>query len=193
MDTGVVWIGEPVSDSDEKLLEQLRHGDDAAFENLFLRHYDKVYRVVHKLVADQHEAEDLVQETFLALHQHPPRLPSGAPLVAWLCRVALNRGYNILRGRRRGEAQLPHLTPPDSVSEPDAEVLRREEQAGVRETLTRLPERQSQLLLLRHAGLSYGEIAAALGIAPGSVGTLLVRAERAFLQAHVRANPAHEG
>ncbi len=193
MDTGVVWIGEPVSDSDEELLERLCRGDDTAFENLFLRHYDKVYRVVHHLVADRHEAEDLVQETFLALHQHPPRLPSGAPLVAWLCRVALNRGYNILRGRRRGEAQLRHLAPPVPISEPDAEVLRREEQAGVRETLARLPERQSQLLLLRHAGLSYGEIAAALRIAPGSVGTLLVRAERAFLESHTRGKFRLEG
>lgn len=172
--------------ADEELLERLHRGDEAAFEALFLRHYGKVYQVVHNLLSDQQETEDLVQETFLALHQHPPRVGLGAPLVAWLCRVALNRGYNILRARRRGQERLAHLAPSGAEAGPDVEVLRREEQRSVRATLARLPERQCQLLLLRHAGLSYAEVAAALGIAPGSVGTLLVRAERAFLDAHVR-------
>jgi RNA polymerase sigma-70 factor, ECF subfamily len=50
--------------------------------------------------------------------------------------------------------------------------------------LARLSERQVQLLLLRQAGLSYAELADALGVAPGSIGTLLARAERAFRQAY---------
>ena len=53
-----------------------------------------------------------------------------------------------------------------------------------RAALARLPERTAKLLLLRYAGLSYAEIAAALQVAPGSVGTLLVRAERAFIQTY---------
>jgi RNA polymerase sigma-70 factor (ECF subfamily) len=67
-------------------------------------------------------------------------------------------------------------------SEPDpVEVAEREdERAAVRHALAALPERQAQLLLMRHAGLSYRELAEALGIAPGSVGTSLVRAETAF-------------
>jgi RNA polymerase sigma-70 factor (ECF subfamily) len=62
-----------------------------------------------------------------------------------------------------------------------AELLRAEERARVRAALAQLPERQSQLLLLRHAGLAYTEIAAIVDVAPGSVGTLLARAERAFI------------
>jgi RNA polymerase sigma-70 factor (ECF subfamily) len=69
-------------------------------------------------------------------------------------------------------------------SAPDAASLiwskRDDERAAVRRALAALPERQAQLLLMRHAGLSYRELAEALGIAPGSVGTSLVRAEAAF-------------
>jgi RNA polymerase sigma-70 factor (ECF subfamily) len=59
-------------------------------------------------------------------------------------------------------------------------------QAEVRATLARLKPQQGQLLLLRQMGLSYRELAEALDISPNSVGTLLARAEKAFLKAHGR-------
>lgn len=192
LDTSAVWTASLVNDSDQALLERLRRSDDAAFEGLFLRHYAQVYRVVYNLVGDRQEAEDILQETFLALYQHPPRLEPEVPLVAWLCRVALNRGYNALRRQQRARRTLDEAAPVAEL-DPDAELLRSEERARVRTALAELPERQSRLLLLRHAGLSYAEIAAVVEVAPGSVGTLLVRAERAFLAAYGRMDLAeHE-
>jgi RNA polymerase sigma-70 factor (ECF subfamily) len=73
---------------------------------------------------------------------------------------------------------------PEQQSDPQDEYLRREERERVRAALARLPERAAKLLLLRYAGMSYGEIAGALELAPASVGTLLARAERAFLAAY---------
>lgn len=179
--------GQAVGESDEALLEQLRRGDADAFERLFLRHYPAVYRAVFHLFGSREAAEDAAQETFLALLHQPPR--SGAQLLGWLCRVALNRGYNTLRSQRRAEARAAQVgAGPEQNDAPDpaGELLRAEERAAVRATLADLPERQGQLLLLRHAGLSYAEVAAALEIAPGSVGTLLARAETAFLAAYQR-------
>ena len=178
------------SDADEALLQRLRSGDEAAFEALFVRHYSLVLRVLHRLVNDRQEAEDLAQETFLALHQQPPRMELNGGLPAWLCRVALNRGYNALRGERRARQQVLQAADPAPALDPEVELVRAEERAGVRAALADLPERQGKLLLLRHAGFSYAEIAAVLEVAPGSIGTLLVRAERAFLEAYRRANPA---
>jgi RNA polymerase sigma-70 factor (ECF subfamily) len=80
---------------------------------------------------------------------------------------------------------------PEQQSDPQDEYLRHEERERVRAALARLPERQGKLLLLRHAGLSYAEMAAALEVAPGSIGTLLVRAERAFLVEYERAERVH--
>lgn len=168
--------------SDNLLLERLSQSDDSAFEELFLRYYEKVYRVLYNLLGTREEAEDLAQETFLTLYHHPPRASESSNLSAWLCRVATNRGYNALRSRQRARQRMAHLYGSSSLetNDPYHEAVRAEERNFAQTILARLPERQSKLLLLRYAGLSYAEIAAALEIAPGSVGTLLVRAERAF-------------
>ena len=167
------------------LIERLRQGDEAAFEGLFLRHYGQVYRVLYHLVGSREEAEDLAQETFLALYHQPP-VGLGAPLVAWLCKVALNRGYNALRGQRRAQQRIERLAEPPAQVDPQDELARAEERALVRAALAALPDRQGRLLLLRYAGLSYAEIASALDLAPASIGTLLARAERAFEAAYER-------
>jgi len=170
-------------DSDAALLERLCSGDGAAFENLFLRHYAPVYRVVYGVVGNAEEAEDLAQETFTALYRQPPRLDGASALGAWLYRVAVNRAYNALRAEQRSHHGIGWASPAHQ-RDPQDEYLRREERERVRAALAQLPERTAKLLLLRHAGLAYAEIAAALQVAPGSVGTLLVRAERAFARTY---------
>jgi RNA polymerase sigma-70 factor (ECF subfamily) len=173
-----------VTDSDAALLERLRSGDSTAFEELFLRHYAAVYRVLYGVVGNAQEAEDLVQETFTALYRQPPRVNGSGALGGWLYRVAINGAYNALRSNRRLQRRLERVEPEQQQSNPQDEYLRREERERVQAVLAQLPERTAKLLLLRYAGLAYAEIAAALQVAPGSVGTLLVRAERAFIQAY---------
>ena len=175
---------------DSVLLDRMLGGDELAFETLFLRHYSAVYRVLYGLVRVREWAEDLAQETFLELYRNPPRACSDSGLLAWLCRVALNRGYNSLRGEVRDRqrtdqvGRVERAASPLSHPDPSVEVLRAEENRRVREVLSALPERQGRLLLLRYAGLSYAECASALEVAPGSIGTLLVRAEKAFRRAY---------
>jgi RNA polymerase sigma-70 factor, ECF subfamily len=171
-------------DTDALLLDRLRGGDPAPFERLFERHYATVYRALYGLTGSREEAEDLAQETFLALFRSPPRHEPGMSLVAWLCRVGLNRGYNRLRSERRSAERATRVAEAGDDDGPEETVERGEERERVRLALAGLPERQARLLLLRHAGLSYAEVAQALEIAPGSVGTLLVRAEKAFVQAY---------
>ncbi len=176
--------------SDASLFECFREGGagesgaEIAFEALFQRHYRRVYSTLYRLVGDA--AEDLVQETFLQLYTHPPRELTG-DLGAWLCRVALNLGYNALRAAERQRAHrdlLARLTGGASWQpgepDPQSSVEQRETEQQVRAALSRLSQRDASLLVLRYSGLSYTEIARTLGLAPGSVGTLLARAERAF-------------
>jgi RNA polymerase sigma-70 factor (ECF subfamily) len=174
-----------VTDSDAALIERLRSGDSTAFEELFLRHYTAVYRVLYGVVGQAQEAEDLAQETFTALYRQPPRLDGSSALGGWLYRVAVNRAYNALRSNQRLQRRLERVEP-EQQSDPQDDYLRREDRERVRAALAQLPERTAKLLLLRYAGLAYAEIAAALQVAPGSVGTLLARAERAFEIAYER-------
>jgi len=174
-----------VTDSDAALLERLRSGDSTAFDELFLRHYAAVYRVLYGVVGNAQEAEDLAQETFTALYRQPPSLDGSGALGGWLYRVAVNRSYNALRSKQRLQRRL-RWEEPEQQSDPQDEYLRREERERVRAALARLPERTAKLLLLRYAGLSYAEIAGALDLAPASVGTLLARAERVFEAAYTQ-------
>lgn len=139
-----------------------------------------MYRVLQGVVGSPQEAEELARETFLVLYRNPPRL-EGAGFGPWLYRVAANQGYNALRSARRARQHMEQAIDAAAPVGPRSEFLRQEERQRVRGTLARLPERNAKLLLLRYGGLSYAEITFALEIAPSSVGTLLARAERAFV------------
>ncbi len=171
-----------IGDSDRHLLARTRLHDVAAFEQLFRRYYSQLHRLLYRMLTDADQAEDVVQETLLALYIHPPHLAGdGDELRAWLYRVALNRGYNALRSRRRAEQHLPEFAAETQPSDPEREALRAEERERIQVALARLPERQAKLLVLRQEeGLSYIELASILEVAPGSIGTLLARAQRAF-------------
>src|ERR671938_1456 len=128
-----------VNEPDDTLLERLRRGDGAAFEQLFMRHYSRVYRVLYGLLGGREAAEDLAQETFLELYRHAPGLRaserSDATLAAWLCRVALNKGYNSLRGERRSRQRLERFPVAREEDDPQDDLVRSEERALVREVL----------------------------------------------------------
>jgi RNA polymerase sigma-70 factor (ECF subfamily) len=168
--------------SDSVLLRQMARGDDASFDALFYRHYDRVYGLLFRLLGDRAEAGDLLQEVFIKLHDHARSrqgIPDDENVSAWLYRVAMNLGYNALRGQARLWRRNVHLVP-ENEADVEGQVDRRETRAAVRAALHRLPERQSRLLLLRQMGFSYAECAAICDVAPGSVGTLLARAAEAF-------------
>ena len=185
VDTQTPAAAVDAADSDRHLLARVRLSDVGAFERLFRRYYQPVRRLLYRTVGDEALADDLAQETFLALYTHPPQVQlDDEELRAWLYRVALNKGYNALRSRRRALDRLPGLYMAEETPDPEAEALKAEERERVHAALARLPERQAKLLLLRQdEGLKYAEIAAILEVAPGSIGTLLVRAERAFVLA----------
>src|SRR5512146_1682420 len=85
--------------------EQAGHKEQAAFEDLFLQHWDRVYGVLFRLTGDRAEAEDLALDTFLRLWQRPP--VQDQTLAGWLYRVATNLGYNALRSAvRRSRHEL---------------------------------------------------------------------------------------
>lgn len=177
--------------SDNILLERINQGDIASFDALFHRHYDRVYGLLFRLLGNRGEAEDVTQEVFIKLYKKPLIGKRQHNVGAWLYRVATNMGYNRLRGRnrrwRRDLMLVPDAT--DSTVDPADAAAREETKASVRAALTLLPERQTQMLLLRQMGLSYAELAQVCGVAPGSVGTMLARAANAFRKVYEEEAP----
>jgi RNA polymerase sigma-70 factor (ECF subfamily) len=185
--------------TDAQLLTQLQAGDDASFEVLFLRHYDRIYSILYRLLGNQTDAEDVAQQVFLKLYHSPRRIRfqrNQANVAGWLYRVAINTGYNTLRGqqrRQKWQETLGWLWPFETSGPDPADIAENNErQARVRRILAEMKPRQAKLLLLRHSGLSYQELAVALQVAPGSIGPLLTRAERAFAQKYRLAYPEKE-
>ena len=168
----------------------------SAFEALFLEHWPHVYRLLCRLVGDSAEAEDLALETFVRLYQRYPLRENESNPGGWLHRVATNLGLHSIRGWKRRERyemtagkyalqETPEARPPEILAQ-------EEERRLVRLALAKMNERQSQLLILRHSGLSYKEIAEVLDLAPASIGPLLLRAEREF-EKQYRALAMEEG
>ena len=158
--------------------------DQTAFEAAFHQHWPKVYGVIFRLVGERAEAEDLALEAFWRLYRRAPRLIPDGNLGGWLYRVATNLGFNALRARRRRgayEQQAGKWTLEDNAGlDPSLEAERNEERKQVRIALGRMKPRSARLLVLRHSGLSYAELAEVLKVAPSSIGTMLARAEEQF-------------
>ena len=171
----------PLTLTSKKLSTIQSQDQQSRFEDLFQEHWNRVCRVIYRLVGDWDEAEDLAIDTFWRWYKDPPdRLdnPGG-----WLYRVATNLGLNALRARKRRqyyEEQAGVQVLERSALDTATAAMQSLEQQQVRTTLSRLKPRSAQLLILRHSGQSYAEIAAAIGVAPSSVGTLLARAEQEF-------------
>ena len=156
----------------------------SAFEALFMQHWVPVYRILHRIVGDPSEAEDLAIETFFRLYKRYPPREAEFNIGGWLYRVATNLGLHSIRNwkrRERYEMTAGKFALEETPEDRPAEILaKQEERRFVRLALAQMNERQSQLLIMRHSGMSYKEIAEALQLAPTSIGPLLLRAEREF-------------
>lgn len=160
----------------------------SGFETTFRREYPGVVRLARRLTGDDAEAQDVAQDVMSRLVDHGVADRPDEEVRAWLWRVTTNTALNRIRGRGRERARLElvgrrHVAVEGHDDTADA-VAARHDAAHVRGVLSRLSERQAAVLVLRHSGCSYAEIADVTGLAAASVGTVLARAERAFRTAY---------
>ena len=159
--------------------------DDAFdFEAFFYLHYDRIARVIVRVVRDPARAEELAVEVFWKLWRNPA--VQGAQSGGWIYRAAVRAALDELRrqARRARYERLLRLLP--SSSTPEQAHAATEEQAQVRCVLANLKPRESELLLLRGNDLTYEELASALNLNPASVGTLVSRAQQAFRKEYIK-------
>jgi RNA polymerase sigma factor (sigma-70 family) len=158
------------------------------FERLFLQEYPRVIAIAYRVLADWTAAEDVAQEVFLKFHRSLS--PDSERASGWLHAAAVHSALNVIRGeRRRAQRETVHAREEAqlAITNPERLIEEAERRREVREALRRLPERTASVLMLRHSGLSYAEIATALGMKVGNVGTVLRRAEDALRKEVKRA------
>lgn len=150
----------------------------ADLEQVFRATYPRVVAVAARVLGSRNEAEDVAQEVYLAFGRSS--VPAGQA-VGWLSVAAAHTALNHIRSGRRRAVREEAAGDGDAVSPDVADaVVTLDERRRVRAALARLPRRQAVALVLRHSGLSYAEVAAALDLSPGSVGTTVRRAESAL-------------
>ncbi|WP_441179986.1 sigma-70 family RNA polymerase sigma factor [Micromonospora sp. BQ11] len=156
----------------------------ADLEQVFRSTYPRVVAVAARVLGSRDEAEDVAQEVYLTFGRSS--VPAGEA-IGWLSVAAAHTALNHLRSGRRRAAREEAADNGGAVLPDVADtVVTLDERRRVRAALARLPRKQAVALVLRHSGLSYAEVAAALDLSPGSVGTTVRRAESALREELIR-------
>jgi len=177
--------------TDKMLIDAHVRGDKAAFAQIVQRHGDGLYGYLVRMTGDVTCAEDAFQETFWRVHCKAHTL-KGNNFKGWLFRIATNVAVSDFRKRKRGRAisldrcsecqngdchNVSSASLTDCSAEPSLAVERDEMKRQLRGAIAALPARQKATLVMAYyQGMTYTDIAAALGCSSGSVKTHMFRA-----------------
>ena len=174
-------------DVEDILLKGAKEGNEFAFAQIVERYEKRVYQLCYRMTGNPEDAADQTQETFLKAWRGLPSFQGDCALGTWLHRLAVNCCIDYLRREKKRRAQVTSLDAsggeapppeqPDSGPGPQEQLEQRERQRAVQRALEKLTLEHRAVLLLRESqGLSYGEIARALGLEEGTVKSRLARA-----------------
>ena len=198
-----------MSQNGQALPDALRAGDPQAFEDLVRRNTARLLSVARRILKNDDEAREAVQQAFVAAFKSRDQFHGDAQPSTWLHRIAVNKALDLMRARqRRHEDSIEDLLPrflPDGHHterfavwpEPMEEQIDRDRQAAsIREAIDFLPDTFRIVLLLRDIEeMSTEETAQALGITPNAVKLRLHRARmalRTLLADRMKAGQSHE-
>jgi len=166
--------------TDEQLLEEAANGNTAAFQILYERYRDPIFRFAYRLLGSVEAAEDVTHDCFLSLIKEPGRYDSArASLRTYLYAAARNQAVKRYQGFGRETALEEHADDPRSADRrgPMALVLEDELASEVEQAIASLPPLQREaLILFEYQDLSLAEIAAVVGTDSGTVKSRLFRA-----------------
>lgn len=183
------------AEQDLELICQAREGDRRAFQRLVERHQRRAFAIALGLVRDEQDAREIVQEAFLRVHRGLDSFHGGASFFTWLYRIVTNLAIDLMRkpGRRDGELEehrhhaderdIPFLSRIDGADPIDV-VRRREIAARIGDALEALPPYHRGVILMREVeGMSYEEMAQAMGVSKGTIMSRLYHARQKLQRA----------
>ncbi|MCZ8523402.1 MULTISPECIES: RNA polymerase sigma factor SigW [Paenibacillus] len=181
-----------MNEMDTRLAKLARGGDRAAFAELVELYKDKIYHLAYRMLRSSHEAEEIVQETFLRVYMNLDRYDETQKFSTWIYRIGTNLCIDRLRKRKvnysldaemgDGEGSDWYSTLASQDPSPDSQVLLSETQMQIRESIETLPEKYKAIVILRYLqDLSLQEISDVLSMPVTTIKTRLHRG-REFLR-----------
>ncbi|MFZ6686431.1 RNA polymerase sigma factor RpoE [Undibacterium sp. SXout11W] len=179
---------------DQILVERVQRGDKKAFELLVSKYQRKLMRLVSRLVYDQAEAEDVVQEAFIKAYRALPNFRGDAAFYTWLYRIGINtaKNYLVTQGRRAPTSTESDVEEAETFSDadglrdintPESLLASKQIAATVNAAMSALPEELRNAITLREIeGLSYDEIAEVMLCPIGTVRSRIFRAREAIAE-----------
>ncbi len=179
---------------DQLLVERVQRGDKKAFELLVIKYQRKLMRLVSRLVRDQAEAEDVVQEAFIKAYRALPQFRGESAFYTWLYRIGINtaKNYLVTQGRRAPTSTETNAEEAETfddadqlrdINTPESMLATKQIAATVNVAMEALPEELRVAISLREIeGLSYDEIAEAMGCPIGTVRSRIFRAREAIAE-----------
>lgn len=172
--------------SDREAVAGARAGDTEAFRALVDRYSHKVFRLGYRMTSNEHDAEDVVQETFLRAYRALDQFESRADLGTWIFRIAANAALDLMRKRQRHEESRSPLDPrgsedspelPSADPTPERLMFSAEVNDKVSRALAGLSAVERTAFVLRHyEGMSIEEIGGALGLKQSATKNTIFRA-----------------
>ena len=184
-----IWIDglPPGSEDDKQLTLAFQRGEKGSYQAIHERHEERVHRVCRRMLGKPEDAQEAAQETFLRVYSALSKFNGRYQLGAWITRIATNVCLDDIRARsRRPVAPTPLEDlemdlPAESDSDPETMTIRNAESRRVRKILQSLPPLHRAAIVLRDfEGLSYSEVAIALGMTDVQVKALIHRARKNF-------------
>lgn len=177
-------MGKDEKEKDLLLVERSKNGDKKAFEELVLKHQDRVYNLCRYMLGSPSDAEDAAQEVFIKAYRNIEGFSPTAGFAAWLSRIAINScidykrrpaHWSLLRTTSEGEEYA--VEEESALPGPESSLESKESGQAIEKALAALSEKLRAVIVLREIeGLSYEEIAAALDISVGTVKSRIARA-----------------
>ena len=160
---------------DQRLLARVALRDQSAFHRLYERLADRVYRFALSLLRSPHLAEEVLQETMMAVWREAGRFEGRSKVSTWILGIARNQAFRLLRREEKGR-RLPEIEHEASDPAEQSEMSVR-----VERSLDALPPQQREVLhLVFYENLTVNETASVLGIPPGTVKSRMYHARRAL-------------
>jgi RNA polymerase sigma-70 factor, ECF subfamily len=188
--TSIPWTKEAglPGDVNHSLIERAFGGDQKAFAQVVEIHQPYVTRLAHRLLGWDPEVEDVVQDVFTRAWERRRQLRQADKLRSWLAAITVNAARSRLRRRMLWRAMLTHVRSTSQAESCKGTVVggsleREETDRLVRETVSALPQRDKEVLVLRYLEhMTVDEVATAMGLRVNAVEVRLHRARRRLAQ-----------